>query len=207
MPHFDPSRTLSVRTGLIDRSDRVRLEVSGPDRAKFLHNLTTNEVKRLAAGRGCEAFITSPQGKTIGYVILLAAEERILVRSDPRGMELAMPHFRKYGVFDDVTIDDRGDTTFELHLAGAGCDDLVRRAGAIVPDGPDYAHALGELAGRPVRAVRESPAGRPGLTVIGERGDAAAVTIARRNRAGLRPDAPQAVPVPCRRSRTRSAAA
>src|SRR5579883_201119 len=112
MSDFNPSRTLSARVALIDRSDRARVEVAGPDRAKFLHNLTTNEVKRLAAGRGCEAFITSPQGKTIGYVILLAAEERILVRSDPRGMELAMPHFRKYGVFDDVTIDDRGDTTF-----------------------------------------------------------------------------------------------
>src|SRR6185437_3439828 len=86
--------------GLADRSDRVRIEVSGPDRAKFLHNLTTNEVKRLAAGRGCEAFVTSLTGKTIGYVIILAAADRILVRSDPSGMELALAHFGKYGMFD-----------------------------------------------------------------------------------------------------------
>jgi folate-binding protein YgfZ len=172
------------RVGLADRSDRVRVEVSGPDRAKFLQNLTTNEVKRLAAGHGCEAFVTSPQGKTIGYVILLAAEDRILVRSDPGGMELVMPHFRKYGVFDDVAIDDRGDATFELHLAGAGCDDLVRRAGGVVPDGPVYAHTPGELASRPARVVRESPAGWPGLTIIGERGDAAAVIAALKSAAG-----------------------
>src|SRR5436309_10778558 len=105
---------MAAHAGLIDRSDRVRLDISGPDRAKFLHNLMTNEVKRLAAGRGCEAFVTSPQGKTMAYVILHAAEDRILVRCDPGGMERALPHFRKYGVFDDVAIDDRTAETFEL---------------------------------------------------------------------------------------------
>jgi tRNA-modifying protein YgfZ len=164
--------------GLIDRSDRVRVEVSGPARAKFLHNLTTNDVKRLPAGRGCEAFVTSLQGKTIGYVILLVADDRISVRSDPRGLELALPHFRKYGVFDDVAIADRTAETFEVHLAGEGGFEIVRRAGAGVPDEPDYGHNTTELAGRPVRIVREQPAGVPGLTVIGERGDAAAVVAA-----------------------------
>ena len=52
-----------------DRSDRVRLEVAGPDRSKFLHNLTTNDVKRLPVGRGCEAFVTSLQGKTSLFVL------------------------------------------------------------------------------------------------------------------------------------------
>src|SRR5947209_6595345 len=96
----DRSRHNAIVTGvgLADRSDRVRVEVSGPDRGKFLHNLATNEVKRLPAGRGCEAFITSPQGKTLAYVILHVSADRILVRSDPGGMELALPHLRKYGL-------------------------------------------------------------------------------------------------------------
>jgi tRNA-modifying protein YgfZ len=176
---IDRDSSLAMPTaGLIDRSDRVRVEVSGPARARFLHNLTTNEVKRLPAGRGCEAFVTSLQGKTIGYVILLAADDRIFVRSDPGGLELAMPHFRKYGLFDDIAIEDRTPETFELHLAGEGGFEILRRAGAGVPDEPDYAHNTSELAGYPVRIVRERPVGVPGLTVIGERGDAAAVMAA-----------------------------
>jgi tRNA-modifying protein YgfZ len=176
----------SVHAGvsLIDRSDRARIEVSGPDRAKFLHNLTTNEVKRLAPGRGCEAFVTSPQGKTIGYVVMLAAEDRIIVRSDPGGMELALPHFRKYGIFDDVVIEDLSDATFELHLFGSGVEELVRRAGGPLPEGADYVHVVAELGGRPVRLVRESPAGIPGLTVIGARADAAAVVAALKGAGG-----------------------
>jgi folate-binding protein YgfZ len=165
--------------GWIDRSDRARVEVTGPDRAKFLHNLTTNEVKRLAVGRGCEAFVTSPQGKTIGYVLLHAAEDRILVRSDPGGMGLVLPHLRKYGIFDDVAIDDRSEATFEIHLFGPACEDLLLREGGDVPDGPEYSHVAGWPAGgRPIRVIRESPAGLPGLTLIGDRADSGEVLTA-----------------------------
>jgi folate-binding protein YgfZ len=166
---------IAAGVGLADRSDRLRIDVSGPDRAKFLHNLTTNEVKRLATGRGCEAFVTSTQGKTIGYVILLAADDRILVRSDPRGMDLALPHLRKYGVFDDVAIDDRSAATFELHLLGARADELVSRCVGELPDRADYSHMVSHVGGCPVRLVREQPAGMPGLTVIGDRASAHAV--------------------------------
>ena len=138
----------------------------------------------MAAGRGCEAFVTSPQGKTIGYVILHVTEDRILVRSDPGGLEVAMPHLRKYGIFDDVAIDDRSEATFELHLVGADCEGLLRRAGGEEPDGSGYAHIAGMMAGRPVRVIRESPAGSPGLTVIGDRADAGAVVAALRAAAG-----------------------
>ncbi len=160
---------------LADRSDRVRIEVTGLDRAKFLHNLTTNEVKRLAAGRGCEAFVTSPQGKTIGYIIILAAEDRLVVRSDPGGMELVLPHFRKYGLFDDVAIEDRTDETFEIHLIGDDVEDTLRHAGLTLPEGAEYTHAPGEFGGVAVRVVRESPTGYPGFTLIGDRRDAAVV--------------------------------
>ena len=178
MDESNPHHSMETGIGLADRSDRVRIEVSGPDRAKFLHNLTTNEVKRLAVGRGCEAFVTSTQGKTIGYVIMLAAEDRVLVRSDPGGMELALPHLRKYGIFDDVAIDDRTGETFELHLFGAGAEELVRRMGCRLPEPMEYAHATAELGGHAVRVVRESPTGLPGLTLIGDRRDAAAVVEA-----------------------------
>ena len=125
---------ITTHVGLVDRSDRVRLEITGPDRAKFLHNLTTNEIKRLAVGRGCEAFVTSPQGKTIGYLIVLAADDRIIARADPGGDVLALPHFQKYGVFDDVAIDDRASSTFELHLFGPQAAELVQRAAGRLPE-------------------------------------------------------------------------
>src|SRR4051794_30283251 len=114
----DAYRAADESVGWADRSDRVRLDVTGPDRVKFLHNLTTNDVKRLAPGRGCEAFVTSLQGKTLGYVILLNAGDRLIVRTDPGGLGPLLPHFQKYGALEEVAWEDVGGRTFEYHLAG-----------------------------------------------------------------------------------------
>jgi folate-binding protein YgfZ len=167
----------SVERGVAwaDRSGRVRLEVAGPDRAKFLHNLTTNDVKRLPVGRGCEAFITSPQGKTLAYVKILACADSILLCTDPGGLVLALPHFQKYGVFDDIALEDRSGSTFEFHLAGPRAEELIRLAGGQTPEPLDLAQVATTLADCPLLVVRESPTGRPGLTLIGARSGASKV--------------------------------
>jgi folate-binding protein YgfZ len=120
-------------------------------------------------GRGCEAFVTSLQGKTIAYVIMLAEEDRILVRTDPGGAGLALPHLQKYGVFDDVTIEDVSDMTFEFHVAGSRADELIRQTGGRLPEEAEYAHVATEIEGHCVRVIRESPTVFPGLTLIGAR--------------------------------------
>jgi tRNA-modifying protein YgfZ len=164
--------------GMIDRSDRVRVDVEGPDRARFLHNLTTNDAKRLSPGRGCEAFVTNLQGKTLGFVTLLACEDRILVRSEAGALGLLQPHFAKYGALEDVSWADLGPATFEFHLAGPRAEELLGRLGASAPEPADYAHVLATLAGREVRLVRESPTGRPGYTILGPSTSAADVAAA-----------------------------
>ena len=151
----------------LDRSDRCRLEVSGPDRVKFLHNLTTNDVKRLAVGHGQETFVTSPQGKTLGYATLLAVEDRILFRTDPEGLKAVLPHFQKYGIFDDVAIQDISPVTFEVHLAGPAASEVMQRAGGELPEVGELRHRAASLGGVEVRLVREGPTGEPGFTIIG----------------------------------------
>ena len=183
-PALNTYRSASTSGGWMDRSDRVRLEVTGPDRAKFLQNLTTNEVKRLAVGRGCETFVTSPQGKTLGYVSLLALEDRILLRTDPGGLAGVLPHFQKYGIFDEVAWEDVTKHTLEVHLLGPLSGDLLSRLGGEVLPETDLAHRGMTVAARPVRVIRECPSGRPGLTLIGGRADAPAVFDALRGEAG-----------------------
>ncbi len=159
--------SIAGRAGLFDRSDRCRLAISGPDRAKFLHNLVTNEVKRLPVGRGCEAFVTSPQGKTIAFVIVLATEDSILLGTDPGGTDALLPHLAKYGVFDDVAIEDRSGSTFEYHVAGPAAEEVVRKCLGQLPEGVDLAHVQAAFGGEPVRLIRESPAGMPGFSLVG----------------------------------------
>ena len=47
----------------LDVSARGRIVARGRDRARLLHNLSTNDVKKLTPGNGCYAFLLSPQGR------------------------------------------------------------------------------------------------------------------------------------------------
>jgi tRNA-modifying protein YgfZ len=162
-------------SGWIDRSSRFRLEIHGPDRAKFLHNLTTNDVKRLQIGRGCEAFVTSLQGKTLGFLSILATDSRLVVRSDVGAWDHLSAHFQKYGLFDDVSWEDVSDQTFEYHVAGPSADDLLRRLDLTRPELVDLAHLDVSIDGQPVRLIRENPTARGGLTLVGPRSHADAI--------------------------------
>lgn len=157
----------------IDRStNRARIKVSGKDRASFLHNLTTNEVKKLAPGTGREAFVTTIQGKTLAFVQLHVGPDEILVRTDRGSLDLLLPHFQKYAIFSDVTLDDLQASSFEYHLIGDGAFDCFEFEGASPAD--PYSIAAARIDRVSVRVVRESPTGRPGATAIGRADDRSA---------------------------------
>lgn len=168
-------RSTIERAGLADRSGRPRLEITGSDRAKFLHNLTTNDIKRLAEGSGHEAFVTSLQGKTLAYISVLALEgSTLLVRTDPESLGGLLPHLTRYGIFEDVVIEDASARTFEYHVAGPEADAVLEALGVEPPAITPWSHRSAEFVGVTVRIVRESPTGRGGLTLIGpiEKGEA-----------------------------------
>lgn len=88
-----------------DVSDRPLIAFTGPDRAKSLHNLMTQEIKGLASGQMAEGFVTSPQGKTLGFYEVMILPESILLRCEPGGEQPSLDHFAKYTVFDDVAFE------------------------------------------------------------------------------------------------------
>lgn len=170
MSHPDaPSPAAIPDRGQVDRSRRVRIEIGGPDRAKFLHNLVTNEVKKLAEGRGCEAFVTTPQGKTLSYVTLEASSTSILMRTDSDAEDTLVAHLRKYGIFDDVTIEVVSDVTFEVHVFGPSdaISGLTSNVEGLA-DAP-LANVRHERGGHTLWWIREAPTGRLGVTIVGPR--------------------------------------
>jgi folate-binding protein YgfZ len=151
-----------------DRSGRGRIWILGSDRARFLHNLTTNDVKRLAPGQGCEAFITSLQGRTLGFVTIHALEDAILLRMDPDVAERLMPHLAKYGALDDVEIEDRSASTEEVHAMGVEANDPLVALGREPVAWVENRVAVGDRAGHPEWLIAEAPLGKPGWTLIGQ---------------------------------------
>lgn len=160
------ARTGAVR---IDRTDRLRLRIGGPDRARFLHNLTTNDIQKLAAGQGCEAFVTTLQGKTLAFATIHAAPDALWLRTEAASAEGLNPHFAKYSLFDDVQIDDQTGATGELHVLGPLSDRLQEAVGADLPELGEFGLGTIAIDGQEAILIRESPAGLPGWTCIGPR--------------------------------------
>lgn len=123
---------LTRRCG-VARFPRTQLEFTGPDRASYLHNLCTNEVKKLAAGQGCEAFVTNIQGKTIGHVYIFAGATSHVVDTVPDQAARLRPHFEKYHIQEHLTIRDRSADWSELLLTGDEAESLAQRVAGAAP--------------------------------------------------------------------------
>jgi hypothetical protein len=67
---YAEQRALAGRFGVVDRSNRGVLRITGPDRLNWLHSLTTQHLERLAPGASAEALVLSPQGHIEHHLVL-----------------------------------------------------------------------------------------------------------------------------------------
>ena len=101
-----------------DLSDRTLLELTGADRARFLHSFSTNDIKRLAAGQGCEAFVVNVKGQVVGPVWIDAVAQSLWLDADKGAAERLIPHLERYVVNEDVAIADRTADWGKLLVTG-----------------------------------------------------------------------------------------
>ena len=59
---YAEQRALATTAGLVDRSSRGVLRITGPDRLTWLHSLTTADLEHLTPGTAAQALILSPNG-------------------------------------------------------------------------------------------------------------------------------------------------
>src|SRR4051794_1789047 len=81
---------------------RTIVSVAGSDRVQLLQSFTTNDVKKLSVGGGCEAFVTSPQGKTLGHVFIFCEANQHMLDAAPRQAETLIKHFERYIITEDA---------------------------------------------------------------------------------------------------------
>ncbi len=145
--------TLTKRSGFVP-VDRTQIELSGKDRASFLHNLSTNEIKKLAEGAGCEAFITSVQGKTLGHGFIFAEPEVLVLDTVGGQSGPLLKHLDHYLVCEQVVLADRSQEWFELLLAGPDAEPLIERLWNVALPATRLSHAIAQVEGRIVRVRR-----------------------------------------------------
>jgi len=104
--HFgDPAREVELlRKGsaFVDLPWRAMIEVTGRDRARFLHGMCTNDIKGLQPGQGCMAAIVNRQGKMAAEIVVRALPDRLLVETDRSIAQAALDGLSRFLVADDV---------------------------------------------------------------------------------------------------------
>ncbi len=105
--------------------DSALVEITGGDRQMFLHNFCTNEVKGLAAGHACEAFVLNGKGKTIAHVHILNTGESLLLHGVAAIGPVLTEHLDRYIIREDVVLNDvsaQSQVTFTPGSSSSGAN-------------------------------------------------------------------------------------
>jgi folate-binding protein YgfZ len=139
---------------LLDRWTTVR--VTGSERASFLHNMCTNDIKSLKEGEGCEAFFTDVKGKIVAHTLVLVAELEVLLLAVPGQAQRLISHLDRYIIREDVQLVEQSVKLAWMLVLGQNASAVVRQLAPDVSNGLStiWAHANSELGGSEIRIVK-----------------------------------------------------
>lgn len=112
-------RQLREECGLLDRSERGKLLVAGPDAAEYLQGQLTNDVEALEPGDGQYAALLDRKGHMQADMrVLRPAAEEIWVDTEPEALAAARRHLEMYSIGRDVKVTDVSAERAILSLIG-----------------------------------------------------------------------------------------
>lgn len=165
----EENRAVRTGAGLFDFSFRARFAMSGADRARFLHGMVSNEVKKLAPGQGNYAAMLNAQGQVLADMRVYCAEDRLFIDTDAALREKVMQTLKRYVIADKVVMEPA--SLFALAFQGPRARPLLEKTLHIdLPPLEEFGHFATNYAGFPVRVVRASSTGEDGYEVwMGEK--------------------------------------
>lgn len=129
-PGYD---ALTGAAALLDLSARGRIRISGEDRARLLHALTTNHVQQMKPSDGLYAFFLNAQGRILADAVILCFDDHFLLDTEAATRATVFQHIDRYIIADDVTPEDIGEQTFCLGLEGPKAAEVAAHAGVVAP--------------------------------------------------------------------------
>ena len=155
---------------LVDTNFYACIYLDGPDRARFLNAILTNDVNSLAAGQGNVSLLLNPQGHILAEMATYALPERLLAVPHAMVRERTVATLDKYIIMDDVTLDDATDRTGSLALEGPQAAAVLRAVCEVEVEAmTEHAHTEASVGSVPCRVIRRSLFGEMGATLIADR--------------------------------------
>jgi folate-binding protein YgfZ len=142
-------RILLEEAGLLERSERVLIAVSGPEGAEFLQGQLTNDIEALEPGAGCYAALLDRKGRMRAdmRVLRLASDLIWLDLAEAQATEVER-HLQMYKVGREVEV-GIADGSRLLSLIGPGSGEILGGR----PAGREHDHAEIRIAETDARVV------------------------------------------------------
>jgi tRNA-modifying protein YgfZ len=141
---------LTERCGLVDRSERGKLALTGGEAREFLHGQVSNDIEALEPGQGCYAAFLTPKGKMLGDLRVLNLGDELFLDTERVSLQALFNMIRNYKLGRDVELHKRTLERGLLSLVGPGAREAV---GAHDLGPTEHDNAAGEIGGVPVRLV------------------------------------------------------
>lgn len=128
----------------IDLSGRGKIRLTGEDRARLLHAMTTNQIQALTPGEGCYTFFLNAQGRILADANVLCEAESMLLDTEPETRERVFQHLDQFIIADDVTLEDVTEALATIAVEGPQAGLVLRNLGAPVPAAQQSWEAWGD---------------------------------------------------------------
>jgi tRNA-modifying protein YgfZ len=146
--------SLVERCGLVERSERGKLALSGADAVEFLNGQVTNELADLRPGEGRYAAFLTHKGKMLGDLRILAVGSsegpvaELLLDTERATLQALFDMIRHYKLGYDVQLHKRTLECGLLSLIGPGSIDVVPGTPTV-----EHAHVAAEIGDAPTRLI------------------------------------------------------
>ncbi len=170
---------LTEQCGIVDRSERGKLALSGSGAVEFLNGQVTNELIGLMPDGGCYAAFLTHKGKMLGDLRILATAgmeqaqpaaggprhdnkpatepSELLLDTERGALQALFDMIRRFKVGYDVELHKRTLESSLLSLVGPDADVIATKAFTLdeaqLP-APEHSHLLAHLEQTPLRLIR-----------------------------------------------------
>jgi folate-binding protein YgfZ len=130
---------LRERAAFFRLPGRGKIRVTGEDRARLLHAMSTNDIQGLAPGQGVYAFFLNAQGRVLADANIFALEDSLLIDCEASARARLYEHIDRYIIADDAYLEDLTDKLPTVAVEGPQVQQaLVDKPWGIAPSGDGF---------------------------------------------------------------------
>ena len=150
-PASSDYRTATEACGLLDRSERGKLALTGAEAKSFLQGQVTNDVEALSPGQGCYAAFLTPKGKMLGDIRILDTGDEMLLDTERVALQELFNMIRRFSIGFAVELHKRTLERGLLSLLGPESEAVLGGTALGELENSHAAVSVGDFQARAIR--------------------------------------------------------